>query len=35
MPENHAGAFLLLVEEVQFVTQYAVIDVVHSTLCLI
>jgi hypothetical protein len=30
VPENHAGAFFLLMEEVEFVAQYTMVDVVHD-----
>jgi hypothetical protein len=30
VPENHACAFFLQVEEVEFVAQYTMVDVVHD-----
>ncbi|MFM0249379.1 hypothetical protein [Paraburkholderia sediminicola] len=30
MPENHAGAVFLLMEKVEFIAQYTMIDIVHS-----
>jgi hypothetical protein len=30
VPENHAGAFFLQVEEVEFVAQYTMVDIVHD-----